>query len=589
MNTDIEIFPWNSNFETGIPAIDIQHHRLIDLLNSLVSHLTFQSDVPALNCIFDQLKEYTVFHFQTEEAIWGEALGNDEWETEHKATHVNFVQEVLRLKKEENVKPFDDVVEDIVAFLTHWLALHIIESDKRMAKAVLALRQGVAREEAKRIANEQMAGSTRAMIETVMSMYDKLASRTIQLTREINKRKIAEQKLQETLDALQQVKEQADAANLAKSTFLANMSHEIRTPMNAITGMVHLLKQEGISQKQAERIQKIDNASQHLLSVINDILDLSKIEAGKLTLEETCLNLNVIIETVVSMMQDRVEARGLSLCIDKGYLPDIRLLGDPTRLKQALLNYVTNAVKFTESGSITLSASLTEETERDVLVCFEVRDTGIGISTEAISRLFSNFEQLNSTTTRKYGGTGLGLALTRKLAHLMGGEAGVTSKQGIGSTFWLTARLKKDVSASLSLFTSLTEPAEEILKRDFSGTRVLLVEDNEINREIAQDILADAGLAVDTAEDGVIAVERAGRVSYALILMDLQMPNMDGLTATCHIRNLPLNGKTPILAMTANAFVEDKARCLDAGMSDFISKPVDPDELYEILVRWLRR
>jgi len=586
MKNTIEIFPWNHNFETGINSIDVQHRRLVELLNLLVSHLTFESDVPAMDTVFEQLKEYTVFHFQTEEALWCDAFSGDPWEIEHKQAHSHFVEEVLRLKAEEEVKSFDDVIEDLVAFLTHWLALHIIDSDKRMAKVVLALQSGVAREEAKLIATEQMAGATRAMVETVMTMYDKLAARTVHLTREIGKRRVAELKLQKALDALKETSERADAANKAKSTFLANMSHEIRTPMNAITGMVHLLKQEGLSPKQSERIKKIDNASQHLLSVINDILDISKIEADKLVLEETSLNVGSVVKTVASMVEDRAEEKGLTIHVE-AMVPHHNLIGDRTRLKQALLNYATNAVKFTESGSIILRATSTDESDEYVLVRFEVQDSGIGIDPEAQSRLFANFEQLNSSITRKYGGTGLGLSLTRKLALLMGGESGVHSTPGIGSTFWFTARLKKDAAAAAE-HEVVTESAETILKRDFSGTSILLVEDNEINREIALDILVDAALAVDTAEDGLIAVELVQKNDYALILMDLQMPNLGGLEATQRIRLLPSYREIPIIAMTANAFVEDKTLCIEAGMNDFITKPVEPEVLYETLVRCLR-
>jgi len=582
----VEIFPWNHNFETGITEIDTQHKRLVELLNLLVSHLTFQTNVAGLNDIFEQLKEYTIIHFQTEEAIWHEAFADDTLVTDHQQVHTHFVAEVLRLKAEENVKPFDDVIDDIVAFLTHWLALHIIEADKRMAKTVLALRSGLPLEEAKRVADEQMSGATRAMIETVMSMYDKLASRTVQLTREINRRKSAEQKLTTTLEELNRAITQADAANQAKSAFLANMSHEIRTPMNAITGMVHLMRRQGVSHEQAERLEKIEDASQHLLTLINDILDLSKIESGKLVLECIPFKIADLVTAVASMLAERAEAKGLILKMELDYIP-FELIGDPTRIKQALINYATNAVKFTDTGRVTLRVRTISESDHEALLRFEVEDTGIGIEPEVVPRLFTSFEQADSTITRKYGGTGLGLTITRKLIQLMDGESGVTSTHGVGSVFWFTIKLKKGIQVEANKAASETESAETVLMRDFSGIEILLAEDDEINRDIATDLISDVGLCIDTAEDGIIALEYARRKKYRMILMDMQMPNMDGLEATRNIRKLPGYQDIPIIAMTANAYAEDKALCLEAGMNAVVVKPVDPELLYEAMVRWL--
>jgi PAS domain S-box-containing protein len=518
----------------------------------------------------------------------------------------------------------------------------------------------------------------------------------------------------------------AEAASRAKSAFLANMSHEIRTPMNAIIGLAHLMARDTRDTLQASRLAKVEHAAQHLLEVINNILDLSKIEAGKMALDEDEFNLDVLLARCFELVAERAREKGLELVLDTDHLPP-RLVGDATRLSQALINLLSNAVKFTARGFVRLRAEVLHDEGAAIVARFEVQDTGEGIAPEHQAGLFQSFEQADNSITRRHGGTGLGLALTRRLAQLMGGEVGMRSESGQGSRFWFTARLGRvtgpgvvgvegaavalrglrallvddlaearaalaerlqllglrvqavaDGPAALEaaqaasnagrpfdvvlvdwrmapwdgfvtlerlrallgeglppcvLVTAFDEPAmwtqaqgaqvdavlvkpitasalhdtlarlvrapgqalhapggpgrsEARLRLQHGGQRVLLAEDNPVNQEVACELLRRAGLHVDTAADGNEALQLLRGNPYDAVLMDVQMPGLDGLAATRALR-VEFGGSLPVIAMTAHAFGEDRAACLAAGMNDHVAKPVDPERLYETLLRWL--
>ena len=386
----------------------------------------------------------------------------------------------------------------------------------------------------------------------------------------------------------------AQAASRAKSDFLANMSHEIRTPMNAVLGMLQLAQGDDLpplSPVQADYVLKAEQSAKTLLRIINDILDFSKIESGRLEMEKVEFSLSHILSQMTDMFAPKVRAKELAFeIIAPPSLPP-RLLGDPLRLSQVLLNLVSNAVKFTEKGEILLSVSEVDRRDRQVTLQFTVQDTGIGLTQEQIKGLFSPFTQADSSTTRKYGGTGLGLAICQKLVQLMQGEIWCSSEPGRGSAFHLTAKFELALEET-NPSSSRPDPEEETAAEEFedleSTKPILLAEDNDFNQIIVLKLLGKKGFKVEVAGNGQEAINMLLAGDYGLVLMDIQMPVMDGISATLEIRKIERFKDLPIIAMTAHAMSGDREKSLEAGMNDHLTKPIEVKMLYATLRKWLR-
>jgi CheY-like chemotaxis protein/nitrogen-specific signal transduction histidine kinase len=382
---------------------------------------------------------------------------------------------------------------------------------------------------------------------------------------------------------LRDYQEKSDASNHLKSMFLANISHEIRTPMNGIIGMYNVLKQTNLTEEQQEFLDIINLSGNNLLTIIDDILDLSKIEAGQLILEENHFNLSDEVNAVLDLLEMKAKGKGIKLYTSfQNQIPNA-YIGDQARLKQILINLTNNAIKYTKEGSVTIKIEAEKVEKEHCEMKFSIIDTGIGISKQGQEKLFKAFSQIDSTTTRKYGGTGLGLAIAKNLTTLMGGDIGVESEEGKGSTFWFTAKMMRNQDKA-DLIQKNVAPVKE---KEVKPLNILLVEDNLLNQKFAIATLRKEGHKIDIAENGKIAINLYKKKKYDLILMDIQMPVMDGIEATKEIRKIEMSKKikeqTKIIAITAYVMERDRSMCLGAGMNEYLAKPFKPNDLIHLI------
>jgi len=406
--------------------------------------------------------------------------------------------------------------------------------------------------------------------------------------RDLREQRAVMEEMQRAEMKLREAKELAEDSARIKSEFLANMSHEIRTPMNGIIGITNLALKNETTDRQREYLLKIEQSAKSLLRIIGDILDFSKIEAGRLEIEKAEFSLRSFIDDIHNIQAFFAQAKGIDLIINMSDEVDFNVIGDSLRLQQVMLNILSNAIKFTHEGHIAISVDVAERIGDKVKLLFSIKDTGIGMTSEQASRVFDAFNQADSSTTRKYGGTGLGLAISKQLVELLGGEIWLESTPGEGTAFYFTIVFETVKERNLSAAGS-SASADFVVPPELHGARILLAEDNEINQIIAVELLSEAGFQVEIANNGKEAVAMVTINDYDIILMDLQMPEMDGFTATSILRSSDAFRGTPIVAMTANAMQGDREKSIEAGMVDHVTKPLSPRILMETVCRWIEK
>ena len=573
MNAEaVLILAWSDQLATGLADVDSQHRQLIGIINDLGSLRADGANGEKLRGVFDDLQSYTLYHFQTEADLMQSWPVNRASKLAHLKAHQSFIEYLEKARGLIATSP-TDVTDHLLAFLVRWLVDHITGVDARMAAEIKALRCGVGP------ADTEKEPLYDALIDTVSDLYDNISVRTFDMLElnnrlqcEIEQRQRIEQELIVARDA-------AMASARVKSEFIANMSHEIRTPINGILGMIELACDTALTTEQREYMEFARSSAEGLLTIITDLLDFSKNEARKITLDHVSFDLRQALHNIAGPAALRARQKGLELRLEVDERLPRFILGDMPRLRQVILNLVGNALKFTEHGGIDIKVTLEKNTTDGVLVLFAIKDSGIGIASEKHDEIFEPFMQADTSISRSYGGTGLGLTICAMLVKLMDGQMRVESVAGEGSTFFFNAWFGHVADEQVCCTAQTTELVRQT--RQHCAQHVLLVEDNPVNQKFALTVLRKAGHQTSLACNGNEALALVGVQHFDVILMDIQMPGMDGFAAARAIRRMGID--TPIIAMTAHAMAGLHEAILDSGMNDYLAKPVAAKTLLDKL------